>query len=353
MQEEKLKEPKLVSNKKLFECNICKKAFRFKSNFDNHSLVHDVNAERFICNICGRVYAQQAYLHCHRYMHFEKRPIRVKKTSELKVTLKLHQKIHKKTEKEKKPFACDQCCQRFKKNYNLKSHISKVHGASKTRRERNLFACGKCDKIYTREYLQKQLTHGCDDISDLPCPNCGKKSLSREHLLKYMLKVQEKDPKKRGKLKPGKLKPENFNPESVLEFDHCYYKKSTKFLTVHRKATATQSKSLAIDTTIQSKKNSTSQSVSVCSIEPKLNGSSSINNLINGSAQSTASRSISSGKMMPKSKSASTQPNYEATKSTASRSISSCKVIPKSKSRSLHNQTIKLEAYVEAYTIKL
>jgi len=96
----KLKDHQATHEKK-FDCNICGKIFRSKSDLMNHILIKHEDPDRFKCHVCD-------------------------KRLNSKQSLRNHLQTHE--ENSDKPFSCKQCSKSFQLEETLKKHQQQVHG---------------------------------------------------------------------------------------------------------------------------------------------------------------------------------------------------------------------------------
>ena len=169
-------------------CALCNKTFKKNINLQLHmEKVHQMNAkplaveqnipETHSCDKCSREFVNEQALKKHILEHLNdahKTPERIEK--EVRV---------EKSEKEKKtnppknnpPVAkenevkatCPHCQQTFRRLYNMKTHINRVHNKVKP------FACNRCDKSFaTKSDLKQHLsTHGEGRV--FKCDLCDRK----------------------------------------------------------------------------------------------------------------------------------------------------------------------------------
>lgn len=75
-----------------YECNICQKLFRYKSEYTNHIRVH-TGEKPFKCNVCSRSFSQSSHLSTHLRLHTGEKPYRCRLcsyTATHSISLKLH-----------------------------------------------------------------------------------------------------------------------------------------------------------------------------------------------------------------------------------------------------------------------
>ena len=85
-----------MTEKKSFKCEICKKDFALKSNFDKHTQSVHKGEKPFKCNLCAKAFNRKDILNHH-----------------IKV-------VHE----GKKPFKCETCNKSFGYSQGLRTHIA-------------------------------------------------------------------------------------------------------------------------------------------------------------------------------------------------------------------------------------
>jgi len=90
-----------ASHEKKFDCNICEKLFRYKSELRIHILIKHEDPDRFKCHVCD-------------------------KRLNSKQILRRHLQTHE--ENTEKPFSCEQCPKSYQFKEALKQHQRQVHG---------------------------------------------------------------------------------------------------------------------------------------------------------------------------------------------------------------------------------
>ncbi|KAM7338184.1 hypothetical protein ACRRTK_001668 [Alexandromys fortis] len=151
------------SEEKGWECGNCRKVFRGVSEFNEHRKSHAAVATQ---PQPGPSWALEGALQKREQMEREAKPFeceecgkRFKKNAGLSQHLRVHSR--------EKPFDCEECGQSFKANTNLFRH-QKLHSSEKP------FACKAC----SRDFLDRQelLKHQRMHMGHLPfdCDDCGK-----------------------------------------------------------------------------------------------------------------------------------------------------------------------------------
>lgn len=151
------------SEEKGWECDDCRKVFRGVSEFNEHRKSHAAVATQ---PQPGPSWALEDALQKREQMEREAKPFeceecgkRFKKNAGLSQHLRVHSR--------EKPFDCEECGQSFKANTNLFRH-QKLHSSEKP------FACKAC----SRDFLDRQelLKHQRMHTGHLPfdCDDCGK-----------------------------------------------------------------------------------------------------------------------------------------------------------------------------------
>merc|ERR1712129_235463 len=225
------------------KCNICDKSLKNESSLKNHKLVvHEAEPLVKTCEICWRE-VNHLKLHqkwCHSSVRFEcdicattyKRKVNSKQHVEIchsdiapKVVtcpicqkefkyfmyLKRHQKIHEVTDKTKcefcdvsmasksklrkhiqdihcdlRPYKCQVCDKRFKRNGHLNEH-KLIHTGERPHR------CKTCSKTFstTKSLSLHSLMHTGEKPHRCPEPECGKSFRQRPHLKAHLLSHSE------------------------------------------------------------------------------------------------------------------------------------------------------------------
>ncbi|XP_035700875.1 zinc finger protein OZF-like [Folsomia candida] len=162
-------------------CYFCNKLFQSPSHLGRHIVVHTGEKLCESCTDCGKMFASKQSLTRHRaFAHLSKEEkIALSERPGTRVCLFCGKKFldnhryqeHLVSHTEEKPFPCDQCGQRFARNYGLKVH-KRLHSA-----DPRPFQCPECDRAFTQEgnlLLHVKTVHG--KVKDVvACPQCAKK----------------------------------------------------------------------------------------------------------------------------------------------------------------------------------
>lgn len=163
-----------------YQCEICPKKFRFKTNLKVHLLQHEGRRDH-ICEICGKAFVGKANLTQHRLTHDPSvvYPCEVcNKTFSRKAHLQRHMSIHR---SEGVP-TCIFCKETFQDRATYKKHML-THTGSKP------YICSTCDKRFaTKSYLQQHMAlHQGDgkNLNGFNCETCGKTFQSSTNLQRH------------------------------------------------------------------------------------------------------------------------------------------------------------------------
>lgn len=111
------------TGEKPFDCVYCGRKFNQSSSLKNHLRTH--TGERpFNCGFCERTFAKAANRNDHVRTHTGERPYHCKKCPKSFATwaaVSRHEKEHSSC------YTCQYCKRRFRRNDNLKAHISNIH----------------------------------------------------------------------------------------------------------------------------------------------------------------------------------------------------------------------------------
>ncbi|XP_029780271.1 putative zinc finger and SCAN domain-containing protein 5D [Suricata suricatta] len=120
-------------------CGLCKKEFRYKSQFSIHWRTH--SGERpFKCNTCSGRFMQTSDLRVHQRIHTGEKPYCCEiclKTFTHDSTLRSHKRIHT----NEQPYTCQECGKAFSHKGNLNVH-RRTHTGAKP------YTCSECNYAF-------------------------------------------------------------------------------------------------------------------------------------------------------------------------------------------------------------
>ncbi|XP_068998341.1 zinc finger protein 721-like [Embiotoca jacksoni] len=165
------------TGEKQYSCELCGQGFNDTGSMLYHLRTH-TGEKPFPCNTCGKRFIDASHLKEHARIHTGDRPhvCRTCGRSFLQRSgLTLHTRIHT----GEKPYACNTCGKRFNLKSNLKKH-TRTHTGEKP------YSCEACDKsfIHSNSLLYHLRTHTGE--KPYPCPACGKRFILPAHLTSHM-----------------------------------------------------------------------------------------------------------------------------------------------------------------------
>nr|XP_013116421.1 unnamed protein product [Stomoxys calcitrans] len=139
-----------TDNPKIWECDVCSKAFTTKYFLKKHKRLH-TGEMPYTCEICGRTFTFQQSYHKHLLYHSDEKPhvcATCGRAFKELSTLHNHERIHS----GEKPFKCDVCGKSFRQRVSFLVH-TRIHTGVMP------YKCELCQKSF--RYKVSQRTHKC------------------------------------------------------------------------------------------------------------------------------------------------------------------------------------------------
>lgn len=139
---------------KELKCGTCNTHYKSESSLSQHiRFVHNKEAKRFICTICGRALRKKYLLKEHMYKHSGEKPFACNYNGcEKRFFTKSHRNEHLRSHTGEKPYKCsiDDCNREFGYATDFKRHKFSAHGISA-----RTFKCPLCSKIFAENTTLK------------------------------------------------------------------------------------------------------------------------------------------------------------------------------------------------------
>lgn len=108
------------SKKRIYECDLCDKAFYQSSDLRKHYLVH-TGEKNFLCDVCNKAFRQVSHLKHHKLIHSNEKPYKCDKCQKAfrnSGILHKHRLVHS----GQRDHVCDVCKKAFSQAAHLKTH---------------------------------------------------------------------------------------------------------------------------------------------------------------------------------------------------------------------------------------
>ncbi|XP_033946654.2 zinc finger protein ZFP2-like [Pseudochaenichthys georgianus] len=165
--------------KKPFGCSVCKKTFKYRSNFHKHMTVH-TRKKPHSCSVCKKAFSQNIHLKEHMRIHTGEKPhncsvcqIAFSRSGSLKAHMRIHTG--------EKPHSCSVCKKAFSNKSNLKDHM-RIHTGEKP------FSCSVCEIAFSRSESLKAHMRIHTGEKQFSCSVC-KKAFSNDRNVKAHMRI--------------------------------------------------------------------------------------------------------------------------------------------------------------------
>lgn len=155
-----------------FQCNRCEKSFTlFKPLLRHYQNIHKISRP-FKCMHCSKTSTNLRILISHEWKHTGHLPFQCAHCGlrcKTDADLISHERVHTR----EKPYLCAECGKTFSRNSNLLRHLNFIHGES---RDQKKYSCSVCEKSFKEKgALRKhQRSKHLMELFRHPCPYCGK-----------------------------------------------------------------------------------------------------------------------------------------------------------------------------------
>ncbi|CAM4664439.1 unnamed protein product [Leuciscus chuanchicus] len=156
-----------------FTCSECGKSFIYKSDFNEHMMIH-TGEKPFSCSLCGKSYRHKGHLNVHMKVHTGEKPFTCTQCGKSFIS-KRNLNYHLLRHSGLKSFSCDQCEKTFVLASGLQKHL-KVHTAVKPH------FCSFCGKSFSIKQYLKDHERIHAGVRPYVCVDCGKSFITSSNL---------------------------------------------------------------------------------------------------------------------------------------------------------------------------